>query len=81
MVKKLINTYFGMFWQEEICPYMGKKVCFGDFSTSDLLAMESGYSKLILLLPKHAKTCSYKGKAFLGDFSTFDHVGYGNWLF
>ena len=45
-------------------------------------AMKSGYSTMILLLPKHVETCPYKGKkAFFGDFSIFDHEGYGKWLF
>ena len=40
-------------------------------------AMKSVYATMILLLPKHVETCPYKGKkAFFGNFSTFDHIGY-----
>ena len=56
----------------------GQQACFGEFSTFD----HEGYFKMILLSPKHAKTCPYKGKkAFFGDFSTVDQVGYRKWLF
>ena len=59
-----------------------KKPVFVFFQLLTMEAMKSGYSTMILLLPKHVETCPYKGKkAFFGDFSTFDHVGYGKWLF
>ena len=59
-----------------------KKPVLGFFQLLTMQVMESGYSTMILLLLKNAKTCPYKGKkAFFGDFTTFDHVGYGKWQF
>ena len=59
-----------------------KKPVFVFFQLLTMEAMKSGYSTIILLLPKHVETCPYKGKkAFFEDFSTFEYVGYGKWLF